>query len=281
MSAVATSVPAQLTVAIPSTIACGLYMLTAEGTTVSGQNVESDSIVIDVERPDFPIFLSTTLSALLLESQGQTTTLQLRATYLGGAVLDVTQSSYLTYSSSNIAVITVDTSGNVTAVAAGNASVTGTYTLGSQAYPVSIPVTVQPPMLTTSPTSLTFSNQSIGTSSSPQQVTVTNVTANAISVLSMTANGDFSETDNCIASSPLAPNGACTVNVTFSPTGTGSRTGNLSIANSANLIPIVVALNGTGTAPPPPTITGVSPTSGAAGGSPLNGKKLPGRLTRP
>src|SRR6266446_603399 len=54
MSALATSVPAQISVAIPSAIACGSHMLTAEGTTTSGQNAESVSIMIDVERPDFP-----------------------------------------------------------------------------------------------------------------------------------------------------------------------------------------------------------------------------------
>jgi hypothetical protein len=36
--------------------------------------------------------------------------------------------------------------------------------------------------------------------------------------------------------------------VTFSPTGVGSRTGNIKIANSANVVPIAIPLTGTGAA---------------------------------
>src|SRR5258708_32076781 len=63
-----TSLPAQFSVSIPSNIACGPRMLTAEGTTMSGQNVQSASIVIDVERADFPVSLTASTSALTLES---------------------------------------------------------------------------------------------------------------------------------------------------------------------------------------------------------------------
>src|SRR5258708_14675154 len=70
MSTIATSVPAQFSVNIPSAIACGPHMLTAGGTTTSGQNAESISIMIDVERRDFPVSLSASTSSLTLESQG-------------------------------------------------------------------------------------------------------------------------------------------------------------------------------------------------------------------
>jgi len=45
--------------------------------------------------------------------------------------------------------------------------------------------------------------------------------------------------------------GSCAVNVIFSPTGAGSRTGNIKIANSANIVPISIPLTGTGAAAPP------------------------------
>src|SRR6266403_4192400 len=64
LSSTATSVPAQLTLTIPSDISCGELMLTAQGVTTSGQSVESATILVDVERPDLPISLSTPLGGL-------------------------------------------------------------------------------------------------------------------------------------------------------------------------------------------------------------------------
>ncbi len=264
----ATSLPAQFSVTIPSNIACGPRMLTAEGTTTSGQNVESVSIMIDVERSDFPQSLTASTSALTLESQGQQASFVLLATYADGTILRATESSYVTFASSNGAVATVDATGIVTAVASGDAFINVAYTRGSVTLQIPIPVSVQFPMLTASPSSLTFPSQGVGTVSSSQQVTLNNASGGTMNVLSVAATSDFSETDNCIASSPLGANGSCAVNVTFSPTATGSRTGNLNIANSANIGLMSIALIGTGTAAPPtPNITSLSPTSGSVGTS--------------
>lgn len=54
LSNIATSAPAQFSFTIPADIRCGKYMLTADGSTASGQNAESATILIDVERPDMP-----------------------------------------------------------------------------------------------------------------------------------------------------------------------------------------------------------------------------------
>jgi hypothetical protein len=265
MSATATT-PGLFTLTIPADMKSGPQLLNSEGITTAGQDVESAVITIDIERTDTPILLTSSPSKLGLESQGETFPLKIFGTFSDGTVLDVSLSSHLTFSSSNSAVATVDASGNVTAVAAGNDVLTITYTLGSQTYPFSIPVDVQHPMLTTSPSSLVFPSQNIGTTSSAQQILITNVISNPVSVLSVNATGDFSESDNCLALSPtLAPHGVCTVNVSFSPTLVGSETGSLFIANSANIVPIAIALSGTGATPPPPSITSLSPTSGAVG----------------
>ena len=273
MSTIATSVPAQFSVNIPSQIACGPHMLTAEGTTTTGQNAESASIMIDVERSDFPAGLSASISGLTFESQGEQSSLRMLATFLDSSTLvsstlDVTESTLVSYASSNAAVATINTSGTVTATGTGNAMITLTYTQGGQNIKISVPVTVVYPMVTASPTSLTFPGQAVGSTSATQQVTMTNVSNGVMSVLNVGVAGDFSETDNCITSSPLAAGGGCTVNVTFSPTATGSRTGKANIASSANIVPISIPLTGTGTATPPtPTITTLNPTSGAIGTS--------------
>jgi hypothetical protein len=262
------SIPAQFSITIPPDADCQIYTLTADGLTQSGQSVSSAPIQIDIERPDFPAALSASDSSLNLESQGEQTHLVVLAGFLDGSQIDVTQSTLVSYVSSNAAIATVDSSGTVTAMAAGSASITVTYVLGSQNLQISIPVTVQNPMLNTSPSSISFTTQSIGTSSPPQPLILTNAATSGVTVLNVATSGDFSETDNCISSSPLSVGASCTVNVSFTPTTTGTRTGSVSVANSANTAPALVSLTGTGTAAPaPPTITNLSPNSGAVGTS--------------
>ncbi len=261
------SLPGQITVLIPtSKIDCGTHVLTVESTPTGGSGPVFASVAIDVERPDFPTQLSTTVSGLALESMGEQINLDLLAYFSDGALFTVTASSYVAYSSSNTAVATVDSSGNVTAVGAGNASIVVTYTLSGQSLQISIPVNVSAPKLAVSPASLTFPSQAVGTSSAPQQLTLTNVSPDNLGVLALTVGGDFSEVDNCVASSPLGLSASCTANVTFAPTATGLRTGSLSIAHSASLIPIAIQLSGTGIAGSP-SIASLSPNSGAVGTS--------------
>jgi hypothetical protein len=170
------------------------------------------------------------------------------------------------YTSSDINVATVDKNGIVMAGAKGSASITATYSQGGQSVKVSVAVTVPPPVLTPSPTALSFNNQNVGTSSSPQTVTITNVSSNqGLKVGPVSAMGDFSETDDCTSSSPIAVGGMCTINVTFKPAAAGSRTGVASVPDSMDIVPLTVLLAGTGVAPP--SISSLSPTSGPVGTS--------------
>jgi hypothetical protein len=98
-----------------------------------------------------------------------------------------------------------------------------------------------------SPGALNFSSQLTGTTSAAQSVTVTNSNSTAAAVSSISTSGDFAQTNNC--GSSIAANGSCTVNVTFSPTATGTRTGSLTI--NAGGLTNTVSLSGTGTAPGP------------------------------
>ena len=97
--------------------------------------------------------------------------------------------------------------------------------------------------VTVSPTSLTFGGQLVGTSSTPQSVTLSNTGSNSVTINSISASGDFSETDNC--GSSLAGNSSCTINVTFTPTSSGTRTGTLTVSDAAGTQN--VSLTGTGT----------------------------------
>jgi len=101
-------------------------------------------------------------------------------------------------------------------------------------------------IVTPTPSSLTFPSQTVGTTSSSQQVTVKNTGAVATPLSIGAATGDFAQTNNC--SSTLASGGSCTLTVTFTPTTTGTRTGSISITDQATNSPQSVGLTGTGAA---------------------------------
>ena len=114
--------------------------------------------------------------------------------------------------------------------------------------------------------SLTFTNQNTGTTSAPQPVTLTNNGSAPLTISSISASGDFGETNNC--GSSVAVSSSCTIQVTFTPTASGTRTGTLTINDSDPSSPQTVALSGTGVALPAnpvPFLTGVTPATFAPG----------------
>jgi len=114
------------------------------------------------------------------------------------------------------------------------------------------------------PSSLTFGAQNEGPPpSASQSVTLKNTGASPVTISAISFTGadpnDFAQTNSC----PLAPTGTlsagsiCTISVTFDPTGTGSRSAALSVADDSAPSPQTVALSGTGTAP----VVQIAPTS--------------------
>jgi hypothetical protein len=99
-----------------------------------------------------------------------------------------------------------------------------------------------------SPSALTFGSARIGTSTSPQTVTLRNNQSTALSISSFTSSlKDFLVTSSCpVNPSTLAAGASCTASVTFKPTATGTRVGTLSFVDSANDSPQQVSLTGTG-----------------------------------
>jgi hypothetical protein len=102
-------------------------------------------------------------------------------------------------------------------------------------------------LISISPTAVGFGSVATGSSSAAQAVTVTNSGTAAAPVTSVTTSGDFSQTNTC--GSSIAAGSSCTVSVRFTPTATGSRTGNLTVTASG--ITNTVPLSGTGVAPGP------------------------------
>src|SRR5438270_3030429 len=116
------------------------------------------------------------------------------------------------------------------------------------------------PGASVSPTSLTFGNQTVGTSSAAQTVTVSNTGSAALTITSIVASGDFAASNTCGGS--LAAGGNCSISVTLTPTASGTRTGSLSVTDNATGSPQTVSLTGTGSSTAADFSLSVSPTSG-------------------
>jgi hypothetical protein len=148
-------------------------------------------------------------------------------------------------------------------VAIGDFTATGRLAF-SVAEPMSQRITVwlQSPLF--SPASLAFGNQSVGSTSSKQTITVTNNSTASLSVTGVTIaganNSDFGQTNTCPAS--LSANANCTIDITFAPTAAGARSGAASIAGNWPGSPQLLSLAGTGVG-----VGGVPATITATSGS--------------
>ena len=103
------------------------------------------------------------------------------------------------------------------------------------------------PVAGLSPNSLSFADQPLGSSSGAQTVTLTNSGTGTLTISSLTASGDFAQTNNC--SSSVAADASCTISVTFTPTALGARPGAITITDNASGSPHTVILVGTGLGP--------------------------------
>jgi hypothetical protein len=95
------------------------------------------------------------------------------------------------------------------------------------------------------PASVFFKSQAMGTTSAPKTFTLTNNQAVSLTSLAISTTGDFAVSATTCTTT-LAANADCTISVTFTPTATGRRTGELSISDSASNSPQTSNLTGTG-----------------------------------
>lgn len=106
-------------------------------------------------------------------------------------------------------------------------------------------VLLNEPAIGLAPSSLAFAPQKVGTNSAAQVVTVNNPGAAPLKIISITISGDYTETNDCPAKLTAGTN--CTIDVTFSPTAKGLRSGTLSIKDGALTSVQQITLTGTGT----------------------------------
>jgi archaellum component FlaF (FlaF/FlaG flagellin family) len=95
------------------------------------------------------------------------------------------------------------------------------------------------PVATWSVPNLSFGSQTVGSSSSPLAVTLTNTGNGTLNISNVAAGGDYSQTNNC--NNPILPNGTCTVTVTFTPSGTWARMGTINVTSNAIAPPLFLS----------------------------------------
>jgi hypothetical protein len=98
-------------------------------------------------------------------------------------------------------------------------------------------------------TGLSFGNVTTGTSSPSQNVTITNTGNSNVTISQINLSGAGYSMTGGSAPVTLSPSQNITLVVQFSPTTTGSVSGNISVVSNATGSPATIALSGTGVAP--------------------------------
>lgn len=118
---------------------------------------------------------------------------------------------------------------------------------------------VQGPIVQLSATSFNFGDQTVGTGSTGQTLTLTNTGSAALSISSFQITGanpgSFGKSTSCGTS--LSAGSSCKTTLTFHPTAAGTRTATVTITDNASGSPQGVSLTGVGVVP---SVT-LSPTS--------------------
>jgi subtilase family serine protease len=149
------------------------------------------------------------------------------------------------------------TSTSVLTLTASGTATTGTVTVtiqgvsGSLTHTTTLSLTVNTQggggTLTITPATETWGTIKVGVAGPVKTVTVKNTGTTTVTFGAITASGDFGVTTGGVScTSGLAPKKACQIKVTFTPTQAGTRTGTLTINDSASGSPQTVALTGKG-----------------------------------
>jgi uncharacterized repeat protein (TIGR01451 family) len=129
-----------------------------------------------------------------------------------------------------------------------------------------------PTTLGLSSSSLAFGNQVVGSTSSPQTITITNTAlySNGSLVIGQLAPtganaGDFALANDTCSNATIAASSSCTVDVEFEPTSSGARSASLRIPSNAASSPDQVTLSGNGTTLADMSLAVSGPSTAASG----------------
>ena len=120
------------------------------------------------------------------------------------------------------------------------------------------------PQLVVTPTSIAFGSVNTGVTSGPRAVIVSNTGQGVLtftqvpSISTQTSGAGFAVSNTTSCGASLNPGLSCTINVTFTPSTTGNKTGTLAIRTNGSPTTSNVSLTGTATTPTP--VLALSPT---------------------
>jgi hypothetical protein len=215
-----------------------VFSPSSRNVTVSGANITGVNFTSTVQ--------TFSISGTISGSGGNAATVTLSGAGSGSTTSNSTGSFTFTGRANGTYTVTPTKAGFAYTPASQTVTVNGADVTG-----VNFSSTAVAPVVQLSPTSLSFGSLAVGSSSASQAVTLKNIGTASLSLTSITFAGtnpgDFAQTNNC--SSSLAVNASCTVNVTFKPTATGTRSGSLRFTDNASGSPQSVSLTGTGTGP--------------------------------
>lgn len=104
------------------------------------------------------------------------------------------------------------------------------------------------PAITVAPSSLSFGNQTVGTTSAAKSLTLSNIGTTFLSLSGITVSGgnssDFLISSNC--GSVVASGSTCTLSVSFKPSSVAAETTSVAISGNQPGSPLIVAATGTG-----------------------------------
>jgi ASPM-SPD-2-Hydin domain-containing protein/HYDIN/CFA65/VesB family protein len=116
--------------------------------------------------------------------------------------------------------------------------------------------------LSATPSKVSFGNVPLG-GSSALGVILKNTGNSNVTISGVTASGGDYSTSGVSANTTLKPGQTVTLNVAFTPTGTGGASGSVSVASNANNSPATISLTGSGVTPTAPSQG--APTCGVSG----------------
>lgn len=130
------------------------------------------------------------------------------------------------------------------------------------------------PIISLTPATMTFASTAVGSTSAAQVATLKNSGTASATLTSISTTGDYAQSTTC--GTALAAGASCTISISFRPTVIGTRTGTVSVVDSATGSPHTISLTGSGVTSTStcalPTSAGVricSPTNGSSNLNPI------------
>jgi hypothetical protein len=143
----ATALPAKFAIEVPRDIKVGRYSVSAMGGLAGRAGQDGELVVaviqIDIERREMARAITPVARQVEFRKKGETSQIELVGDFANGDSVEVTESTRVTFESSDTAVATVDASGTITAVGTGKATVVAWYGPRDRGIRASIPVVVR------------------------------------------------------------------------------------------------------------------------------------------